>query len=175
MPVDVARLRPDFLAFPTYKWTLGPYSLAFLYAAPHRQDGTPLEENGGNQRPAKGARRYDKGECRDPLALPMAATGMELVAAWGARPISARLAALTSRLAEGLTALGLDLPPAPLRSPHILGARIPGGMPPDLIARLQAQQVFVSDRLGALRISPHAWTNEDDIARCLETLRRLIA
>ncbi len=33
VPVDVGRWRPDFLAFPTYKWTLGPYGLAFLYAA----------------------------------------------------------------------------------------------------------------------------------------------
>ena len=28
VPVDVARWRPDFLAFPTYKWALGPYGVA---------------------------------------------------------------------------------------------------------------------------------------------------
>ena len=75
MPVDVARWRPDFLAFPTYKWALGPYGLAFLYAAPHRQDGAALDEHVGNRPPAVGARRYDRGELNDPVALPMAATG----------------------------------------------------------------------------------------------------
>ncbi|MFC7552513.1 hypothetical protein ACFQU7_09950 [Pseudoroseomonas wenyumeiae] len=59
MPLDVARWQPDFLAFPTYKWVLGPYSLAFLYAAPHRQSGLPLEENnnrpGGHFAPAPAA------------------------------------------------------------------------------------------------------------------------
>ncbi|MFC0387567.1 aminotransferase class V-fold PLP-dependent enzyme [Muricoccus vinaceus] len=62
MPIDVALLQPDFLAFPTYKWLLGPYSLGFLYAAPHRQSGLPLDENNGNRSsgiPAPGARRYD--------------------------------------------------------------------------------------------------------------------
>jgi selenocysteine lyase/cysteine desulfurase len=173
MPIDVGRLKPDFLAFPTYKWTLGPYGLAFLYAAAHRQDGLPLEENSGNQRPAAGARRYDKGERNDPLLLPMAAVGMELVAGWGAPAIEARLRALTDQLAEGAEALGLSVPARVSRSPHILGLRWPGGLAPDFIDRLKDKGVFVSDRLGCLRISPHVWADEADIERCLDALRAM--
>jgi selenocysteine lyase/cysteine desulfurase len=33
LPIDVRRLDPDFLMFPTYKWVLGPYGRAFLYVA----------------------------------------------------------------------------------------------------------------------------------------------
>ena len=171
LPIDVGRLKPDFLAFPTYKWTLGPYGLAFLYAAPDRQDGLPLDENSGNQRPAAGARRYDKGERNDPLLLPMAAVGMELIAGWGAPAIAARLRQLTDPLAEGAEAMGFLAPSRSSRSPHILGLRWPGGLAPDFIDRLAAKGVFVSDRLGCLRISPHVWANEADIARCLEALR----
>ena len=173
MPVDVARWQPDFVAFPTYKWVLGPYSLAFLYAAPHRQDGSPLEVHSGNQ-DQPGARRYDKGECRDPLLLPMASAGMELVAGWGAPAIAARLRALTSRLAEGAERLGFSAPPAVQRSPHIIGLALPGGLPVGLIDGLQAEGVFVSDRLGTLRISPHVWANEADVERCLNALRVLL-
>ncbi|MGT2480259.1 aminotransferase class V-fold PLP-dependent enzyme [Methylobacterium oryzae CBMB20] len=56
-PVDVARWRPDFLAFPTYKWALGPYGLAFLYAAPHRLDGAPSRRMSatGRRPPARAA------------------------------------------------------------------------------------------------------------------------
>jgi selenocysteine lyase/cysteine desulfurase len=169
--VDVARLQPDFLTFPTYKWALGPYSLAFLYAAPHRQGGLPLEENMGNLPPATGARRYDKGELNDPVALPMAAIGMELVAGWGVAAVTARLRALTDLLAEGAAALGMPVAPRRLRSPHILGLRLPGGLPDGLIGRLRAEGVFASERLGGLRLSPHVWADEADAARCLTALR----
>ena len=170
MPIDVSRLRPDFLAFPTYKWVLGPYSLAFLYAAPNRQDGLPLEENSGNLASAVGARRYDKGERNDPVSLPMAASGMELVTGWGVAAVAARLRVLTDQLADGAAAMGLVVGPHKLRSPHILGVRVPGGLPPDLIEQLREAGVFASDRLGVLRLSPHVWTNEADVARCLAAL-----
>ncbi|WP_158807372.1 aminotransferase class V-fold PLP-dependent enzyme [Beijerinckia sp. L45] len=174
MPIDVGRLKPDFLAFPTYKWALGPYSLAFLYAAPHRQDGTPLEENDGNGSSATGAQRYDKGERDDPMAMPMAATGLELIAGWGVPAVAARLRGLTDLLADGVTAVGLAVAPRALRAPHILGVAVPGGLPPDLVAQLRQRDVFASVRLGGLRLSPHVWVNEADIARCLDALRAIL-
>lgn len=174
MPIDVARWRPDFLAFPTYKWTLGPYGLAFLYAAPHRQDGLPLEENSGNAPPAKGARRYDRGELHDPVGVPMAAEGMALVAAWGAAPISAYLDSLTRRLADGCAAMGLTVPPRDRRVPHVLGVKIPGSNPEDLIARLAERRIHASARGGGLRFSPHVWANEADVDACLAALSQLL-
>jgi selenocysteine lyase/cysteine desulfurase len=176
LDMDVKRLRPDFLAFPTYKWVLGPYSLAFLYAAPERQGGLPVEENGGN-RPAggfaPGARRYDKGERNDPVGLPMAAAGMELVAGWGHEAIAARLRVLTDALAEVASGLGLGVLPREHRAPHILGVRLPGGMKPGLIAALAARGAHASDRLGVLRISPHVWADDEDVARFATALREL--
>ncbi len=177
LDIDVARLRPDFLAFPTYKWVLGPYSLAFLYAAPSRQQGLAIEENGGN-RPgggfAPGARRYDRGERNDPIGLPMAAAGMELVAGWGRAAIAARLRALTDALAGVARGLGLEVLPDARRAPHILGVRLPGGMRPGLIEALAARGAYASDRLGVLRISPHVWADEEDVARFAAALRALI-
>lgn len=174
MPVDVSRWKPDFLAFPTYKWALGPYGLAFLYAAPHRQDGLPLEENVGNTPPPPGARRYDRGELRDPVALPMAAAGLELIAQWGVAAISDRLAHLTEHLARGCERLGLEVPARALRVPHVLGVRSPGGLPHDLIASLAARQVHASERAAALRLSPHVWADEGDVNRCLAVLEELL-
>ncbi len=174
LDMNVRRLRPDFLAFPTYKWVLGPYSLAFLYAAPERQHGLPVDEHGGN-RPgggfAPGARRYDRGERNDPIGLPMAAAGMELVAGWGQAAIAARLRTLTDALAEVASGLGLAVLPRDLRAPHILGLRLPGGMRPDLIAALAARGAYASDRMGVLRVSPHVWADEEDVARFAAALR----
>ena len=171
VPVDVARWRPDFLAFPTYKWALGPYGLAFLYAAPHRQDGVALEAHVGNRPPAVGARRYDRGELNDPVALPMAAAGLELIAGWGVPAVTARLRWLTDRLAESLGALGLPITPPSLRAPHILGVRPAGGVPHKLIETLCRSNVFASERAGALRLSPHVWVEEHDLARCVAAIK----
>ncbi|MCJ2134606.1 aminotransferase class V-fold PLP-dependent enzyme [Methylobacterium sp. J-026] len=174
MPVDVARWRPDFLAFPTYKWALGPYGLAFLYAAPHRQDGAALDEHVGNRPPVVGARRYDRGELNDPVALPMAATGLELIAGWGVPAVTARLRGLTDRLADAMTALGLPVAPRHLRAPHILGVRPTGGLPAGLTEGLRRSAVFASARSGALRLSPHVWVDGADLARCVAALRTLV-
>ena len=44
LAMDVKRLDPDFVIFPTYKWLLGPYGRAFLYVAKRHQGGIPLEQ-----------------------------------------------------------------------------------------------------------------------------------
>lgn len=174
MPVDVARWRPDYLAFPTYKWVLGPYGLAFLYMDPTRQGGRPLELHLRNLQTVCGARRFDRGEVHDPIALAMAATGLELIAAWGVPAIAARLARLTDRLADGCAALGFDVPPAHRRVGHVVGARRPEGLPEGTVERLAARQVFVSERSGAVRISPHVWADETDLDQCLSALGEIV-
>ena len=50
LPLDVTRLDPDFVIFPTYKWLLGPYGRAFLYVAKRHQDGIPLEQTAFGRR-----------------------------------------------------------------------------------------------------------------------------
>ncbi len=173
VPTDVAGLRPDFLLFPTYKWLLGPYSLAFLYAAPHRQTGRPTDGNGFNLpggQPAVGARRFDKGERNDPVAMPMAAVGMEQIEAWGVAAIQQRLREVTSRLAGRIVEHGWQVLPADRRAGHILGARRPGGLVADFIPALARAGVHVSDRLGVLRISPHVWVDEADLDRVVVAL-----
>jgi selenocysteine lyase/cysteine desulfurase len=44
VPLDLSKVRPDFAVAVAYKWLLGPYRFTFLYAAPHRQGGEPLEQ-----------------------------------------------------------------------------------------------------------------------------------
>lgn len=176
--VDVARWQPDFLAFPTYKWLLGSYNLAFLYAAPHRQGGAPLEPNGNNTAPdgtpAPGARRYDMGERNNLVALPMAEAALDLLGGWGVAAVAGRLAWLTGRLAEAAAALGLPVPEAGMRAGHILGLRLPGGLPPHLVPALAEAGVHAADRQGVLRLGPHVYNDEEDIARFAAAMGRAL-
>ncbi|MBX6375408.1 MAG: aminotransferase class V-fold PLP-dependent enzyme, partial [Acetobacteraceae bacterium] len=144
MAVDVRRLDPDFLIFPTYKWVLGPYGRAFLYVAKrHQERGVPLEQTSYSRRGvaserapyfadlrfAEGARRFDMGERDHLITLEMAAVGMEMMAQWGQAAIERRLAMLTAMLAEGLRGVGgVRVPDARLRAPHVLSLEFPGGM-----------------------------------------------
>ncbi len=188
MPIDVRVLDPDFLVFPTYKWVLGPYGRAFLYVARRWQDGVPLEQTSAARRSVNSeqvpylrdtgyvadARRFDMGERDHYVSLEMASIGMELVAGWGSDAIVERLQFLTDRLADGLRNSGVLVSDKRVRAPHILSLQFPGGMPEDLVARLAAENVYVTPRLGRLRVSPHVYNDEADIDRFAITLRRCL-
>lgn len=189
LDVDVQKLDPDFVAFPTYKWLIGPYGRAFLYVARrHQTNGVPLEQTSSGRRAVRAeqdvyftdlnyvgdARRFDMGERDHFISMEMAAIGMEMIHEWGRPAIVARLAMLTRRLADGLQGTGAAIPDERVRSPHILSLSFSGGMPRDLVARLAAGKIYVSPRLGRLRISPHVYNDEADIDRFAKVFRELM-
>jgi selenocysteine lyase/cysteine desulfurase len=105
----------------------------------------------------------------------MASIGMEMVADWGSDAVIERLRMLTDCLADGLRNTGVLVSEARVRAPHILSLRFPAGMPDDMIRRMEAEKVFVSPRLGLMRISPHVYNDEADIDRFVSVLRQAAA
>ena len=188
MPIDVSRLDPDALIFPTYKWLLGPYGRAFLYIAKRHQDGVPLEQTAHGRRSVNAekatyladtryvgdARRYDMGERDHFVSMEMAAMGIELIESWGRKAVMERLAHLTDLIEEGLGGAPVQLPARRLRAPHVLSLAFAGGLPAGLIERLAAERIYVAPRLGRIRISPHVYNDEEDVARFVATLRRAL-
>jgi selenocysteine lyase/cysteine desulfurase len=187
--IDVKTLDPDFLIFPTYKWVLGPYGRAFVYIAKRHQDGVPLEQTSFGRRNVKAenpvyfsdtrylpdARRYDMGERDHFISMEMAAVGMEMVASWGAKAIVQRLSALTRHIAESLAATNaVQILDERFRAPHILSLGFAGGMPPNLMAALADQQIYVASRLGRMRISPHVYNDEADVDRFVGAIKRAL-
>ena len=187
--LDVRALDPDFVVFPTYKWLLGPYGRAFLYVAKRHQGGIPLEQTSYGRRAVRAeqefyftdagyvddARRFDMGERDHFISMEMASIGMELMAKWGASAVTARLAVLTARLADGLCGEGLSVPETRFRAPHIISLGFRDGMPEEVVGRLAAERIYVAPRLGRMRISPHVYNDEADIDRFLEAFHRLFA
>jgi selenocysteine lyase/cysteine desulfurase len=184
LTLDVGRLDPDFVIFPTYKWLLGPYGRAFIYVAKRHQDGIPLEQTAFGRRDVRAendvyfadtryvpnARRFDMGERDHFISMEMAAIGMEMMAEWGAPAIVQRLAALTDDIAEKTRDLGLGVPDRRLRAPHILSLGFPGGMPAGLVEQLATDGVYVAPRLGRMRIAPHVYNDEADVDRFVASL-----
>src|SRR5436309_13240669 len=169
MDLDVGRIDPDFLVFPTYKWVLGPYGRAFLYVAKRHHDGVPLEQTGYGRRAVSpdgttymrdisfmpDARRFDMGERDHFISMEMASIGMEMLAEWGAAAIAQRLQMLTDRIADGVHALGVGMPARDVRAPHILCLHFREGMPAGLVGALASEGIYVAPRLGRMRVSPH--------------------
>jgi len=187
LPLDVRALDPDFVVFPTYKWLIGPYGRAFLYVAKRHQAGIPLEQTSYGRRSVRaeqstyfedtayvaGARRFDMGERDHFITLEMASIGMEMIVAWGTRSIGARLAALTTCIADGLRDTDIIVPEARVRAPHILSLSFPEGPANALVEQLAAQDIHVAPRLGRMRISPHVYNDEEDADRFVAALRSL--
>jgi selenocysteine lyase/cysteine desulfurase len=186
--LDVRGLDPDFVAFPTYKWLIGPYGRAFLYVARRHQGGVPLEQTSYGRRGVRaeqeryfadteyvdGARRFDMGERDHFISMEMASIGMEMMAQWGTQAVTERLAMLTARLAAGLASNAVIMPDPRVRAPHILSLGFRDGMPAGLVKRLAAENIHVAPRLGRLRISPHVYNDEQDVDRFIEAFHRLM-
>ncbi|WP_159992431.1 aminotransferase class V-fold PLP-dependent enzyme [Roseomonas sp. 18066] len=186
-PLDVRRVQPDFLTFATYKWLLGPYGLALLYAAPHRQEGRPLEEHAFSRRGADtlsnrygrelrfmaGARRYDMGERANFMTVPMTTAGIALLRGIGVDVIEARLRQLTDRLAEGAARIGLRA--APHRAAHLIGLGGEGFDAAAAVATLRARNIHVSAREDRLRIGLHIYNDERDVDALLQALAEIRA
>ena len=186
LAMDVKRLDPDFVMFPTYKWVLGPYGRAFLYVAKRHQGGIPLEQISAGRRNVRAenaryftdldyapdARRFDMGERDYFISLEMASIGLEMLAEWGAAAVAQRIKMLTERIAEGVRGIGVSVSEARPRAPHILSLKFQDGVLAGLVEGLASESIYVASRLGRMRISPHVYNDEADADRFVEALAR---
>jgi selenocysteine lyase/cysteine desulfurase len=185
LPFDVTRVKPDFLAFATYKFLLGPYRLAFLYADERwHREGRPIEHHswnrvGGDRSdfykvdvPAflPGARRFDMGERSDFAVLPVAIEALKLLNQWGIAQSFERLRYLNDLIWDEAMKRELITSKNPLRAPHISILDLGEQVPLDLAAALKKNGVYVTVRGSRLRISPHAYNDEADIMLLFDTL-----
>lgn len=188
-PFDVTTVRPDFVVGATYKWLCGPYSVGFLWAAPHQRSGEPIEQGWTARANSHclsgladyttdyhpGARRYDMGEVANFALVPAALAAAELVASWGTEAVAAHARRLTGRVADGAETLGLGVSAAGHRSPHLIGIRLDLRQDVESLApRLADDGVHVSVRGDAVRVSVHAFNIDEDVDRLLASLAAAI-
>lgn len=182
----IADIAPDFVVGVGYKWLLGAYGNAFLWAAPDRRNGRPLEQcwmpREGSRDFSRlahytdafraGAARYDAGQSASHVNIAASVAALEVLGQWSPAAVSAHAEVLTSDLIKRVSALGLTPPPADQRSPHIVGLHLPadGPEPAELASALGDAQVNVSIRGTALRVSTHVFNTPTDIDRLVAVL-----
>jgi selenocysteine lyase/cysteine desulfurase len=183
-PIDVSRIAPDFMVASGYKWQFCPYGVAFLYVDDRYFDGVPIEEAWMDRDGAEdfsrlaeftddyqpGARRFDMSEKSSFSNVAGALLALQMLDEWGIETISETLAATNLRIADILTRHGFAVTPANDRAPHFQGARLPSIDPRKLAAKLLENGVYASVRGEYLRVAPHVYSDEEDLARFDEIL-----
>lgn len=188
LPLDVARIDPDYVACSAYKWLLSPDQSGYLYIAPRRQHGEPVEHNhaarigdgpmtlspGYGRTFQPGGKKFDQGAADSMIHLPMAVAAMEQIAAWGLEAIAEGIRPVVDRIAEEAAARGWGVPPKAHRSPHFIGLTLPEPPAPDLADRLAAENVYVSLRSGKVRVAPYLFTRMEEVDALFAALDRQV-
>jgi cysteine desulfurase/selenocysteine lyase len=186
-PLDVRASEVDFAAADGHKWLLGPEGAGLLYVRrEHLSTLRPLNVGWNsvvhahdygrielNVRPT--AARYEGGSQNMVGFLSLGAS-LDMLARFGlgpqCSPLADRVLRITDRACDRLMAAGAELV-TDRRANHrsgIVSFRLPGRDPLAEKHRLQARGIVVSCRAGALRISPHAYVNDEDVDRLLSAL-----
>ncbi len=182
MPFSVEVIQPDFVVAAGYKWLLGPFGLGYMWVAPERRDGAPIEENwiarsgaddfaglvDYHDEYAPGARRFDVGERSSFQLVPMATAALEQILAWGVDEVAQRLGSITATMEQMAIDRGLSTIEA--RASHMIGMRGARGLPTGLAARLRAERVYVSVRGDSIRVAPHLYNDASDVDRLFSVL-----
>ena len=186
-PFNALEIRPDFAVAATYKWMMGPYTLGFLYVDPKWHDLEPLEHNWMNRAGSEdftgltnyqeafqsGARRFDMGEKSNPAQLMGASAAMRQILDWGVENIAQTLRVKTDYIVDELSGNQITPLSHELRAPHYLGLRFSGGVPTGLAASLASDNIFISVRGPAMRVTPHLYSTQKDISRLIMALKSI--
>ena len=186
VPLDVIALDLDFATGGSVKWLLGGPGAGYLYV---REDldpkllptavgwaahVSPFEFVGGPIDYAPDIRRFLNGTPNVP-AMYSARSGYEIVNEIGTTAIRAKSQRQTQRLISMADEAGFTI-----RSPRDPAARggtvildVPNGR--EVTAELCRRQVLVDFRPGAgIRIAPHFYTSDDEIAHTIDELRSIV-
>jgi selenocysteine lyase/cysteine desulfurase len=183
IPLDVTSLGVDALATGVLKYLLGSAGLAFLWTRPGlAEELTPTETGWFADRdifemahtryaPAPNARRFQSGTPPVP-AIYAGIAGMELMKEIGVAETREHVSALNDRLVAGVDELGGTVVTPRDRERRGALVCIRSNDAPALVRALAGEGVVTSERDSNLRVSPHAYNNEDDIDAVLAALAR---
>jgi selenocysteine lyase/cysteine desulfurase len=180
-PLDVRALGVDCLVSGALKYLLGPSGVAFLYVRRGLLDRLEPLSTGwfGRVDPfafsaetfdwSASARRFETGSPPVPSVY-AAAAGLELLRTLEPSAIEGQIARLVSRFVSGARDRGLDVitPDDPAARGPLAVIRSPDAAA--LVQRLADRGIVVSARGQGLRVSFHAYNNEQDVDAVLAAL-----
>ena len=188
MHIDLEEINPDFAIIANYKWMLGPYSTGFLYVSDNFIDGVPLEETWIGRKNSQDfskltdynssynsdSIRFDMGQRANFSLLPGVKAALEQLQDWNIKKIENTLLSNNLIICKALSELGFDILEEKNRAPHFISARHPDFDGDLVLKKLKKNKIFISERSGYLRITPHLWNNDEDFFKLITCLKSII-
>ena len=190
LPFDQSVIQADIIVCAAYKWLLGPYGLGLAYYSEYFDQGSPIEENWINRLHSEDfsrlinyeaayqpkAGRYSVGEQSQFIHLPMLIDSIQQLLDWTTAAIQGYCTQLSAPALDQLRELNCQVEQAEWRSAHLFGIRFGEEYDiEDLKQAFQQNQVFVSIRGNAIRVSPNVYNTTadfDKLIHCFKQVRK---
>jgi selenocysteine lyase/cysteine desulfurase len=186
---DFSAVKPDFFAVDTYKWMISPNGATFVAVHPNirkRLQPTTLgwrsdrewrnvaQLHHGAPRFGETAEKYEPGMMPFPSLYAMDAS-LRFIEEIGIPKIEERVLQLANLLRLELAVTGAEFyqSKGDCLPSQIVTASLPGVDSGALAKTLAEQNINISARRAYLRISPHFYNNEDDVAKLLAAIRKI--
>jgi selenocysteine lyase/cysteine desulfurase len=185
MPFDVQAIRPDALIAHAYKSMLSNYGLGFAVFSQRMAGGVPVEESwltrAGSENFAQltqyqdgyapGMRRFDSSTRANPVLIDMFNASLALLLEWQPQRVQSYCYAIARDFVDEVRALGFRVADEMHRAASIFGLHLPPGLNVETLrAQLAQQQIHVSVRGSALRVSLHMYNDQADLQRLAAAL-----
>ncbi|VAW17263.1 Cysteine desulfurase [hydrothermal vent metagenome] len=182
-PFSIKEIQPDALICGGYKWLLGPYSIGLAYYSDYFKDGNPIEEGWINRKNSEDfsklvhyqneyqpkAGRYNVGEMSNFTLTPMLINAIEQLNEWRTEKIQEYCKHISKDAVDELRALGCFIEGDRYRAQHLFGIYLPKHINLEkLKAEFSKQNIFVSFRGNAIRVSPHVYNNKADFEKLVQ-------
>ena len=190
LPTDVQASKIDVLAVHAYKWMCCPTGTGFAYVSPQVREW--LEPSVYSWRSHKDWRnvdnlhhgapelpdtaiKYEGGMQNFPGIYAMGAVA-DLFESLGRKAIEDQVQAIAATTRDTLRAAGAELlsDQHPYYDSPIICGRFEGVDASRLAVELQAKRITTAARHGRLRVSPHFFNNDEDLARLADALKEVL-
>ncbi len=190
-PFSIKEIQPDALICGGYKWLLGPYSIGLAYFSDYFKDGNPIEENWINRKNSEDfsklvhyqneyqprAGRYNVGEMSNFTLTPMLINAIEQLNEWRTEKIQEYCKHISKDAVDELRVLGCFIEEDRYRAQHLFGIYLPKHIDLEkLKAEFSKQNIFVSFRGNAIRVSPNVYNSKVDfekLVQCFKNVEKL--
>jgi selenocysteine lyase/cysteine desulfurase len=188
LPIDVADCQIDALICATYKWLLGPYSMAMAYFSERFNAGKPLEESWMNRTNSQnfsdltnyqteflpGASRYSVGETSHFILLPILEKALVQLLDWNPERIQEYAGELKKSLVSYQNQQNLPLVVNEFTANHLFSLPLQAGQDLNQVkSLLEKERISVSVRGSSLRVSINVFNEQKDIDRLIGALDSL--
>lgn len=173
---DIAEVKPDMLAVDGYKWLLAPNGATWFYVSPERRRKlrpsvigwrsdrgwrSVDELHRGTPKMPEAAERYEGGMLNFPSLYGLQES-VRMILEIGADRIERRVLELAGQAADILRRAGATIVN---ENTNIVAAHWPDREASAIARALESERIIVAARHGNLRVSPHFYNTEEDLAR----------